>query len=459
MTLQLNRNNLYIPGSLGSFSAPISCALVGFLIDRLGRRAVLIYSVATSVIGWSLLLWNANPTVILLGQMFNGLTTGATGYASQVYAGECVMVNHVRLRNSFLMWNGVGGSIGSTMTLFLANFIDYRQICAICTLLSITLLILLHRVIPESPTWLYHKGRLGDAEWSARKLRIAQPILTLDPLNVPMVRMSSRVNWVTMKSEVRKFSRRDVYKPILIFIGINVLLATSGPAVLLTYMINIIQNDVPGSTDSPVIENPPNFPVQYVPFYAWPPRPHSPVDMLNSSMEKTPASTAYVPSEANMYSVIIGIMMCITSLTSCCIIPYFGIRNILSTSSFCSSFAFAILAFTTTYDSTPEVLKWRVVAISMVAVLYSLSCGSSDAILGDVLPTDAKGFASIVSVCSFLTAAFIIKAFPYMYTLIGGHVFLLFSIMCILAVYFIRTFMPEVLGKTLDQISREFLKV
>lgn len=411
-----------------------------------------------------------------MGQVFNGLTTGAVGYASQVYAGECIMVNHIRLRNSFLMWNGVGGAVGSTTTLFMATFINYRQICTICTILSIILLILLCRVIPESPTWLYKKGRIGDAEWSARKLGIAQPILSLDPtsMRIPLVRLPSEVNWSTLKSEASKFGRRDVYKPVLIFICVNVLLATCGPTTLLTYMINIIQNDVPGSSssnsdDSMIISELDQ--VRYVPFYAWHqnpqyavnshPDPHvvDPLILTIAENLTTSSTPTYVPTYANMYSVIIGILMCMTSLTSCMIIPYFGIRNTLTTSEFCSSFAFVILAFTTSYDSTPEVLKWRVIAISMIAVLYSLSSGSSDAVLGDVLPADAKGFASIVSVCSFLAVAFTNKSFPYLYAMIGGHVYLLFSIICIVAVYFIRTFMPEVSGKTLDQISREFLKV
>lgn len=413
-----------------------------------------------------------------MGQIFNGLTTGAVGYASQVYAGECVMVNHIRLRNSFLMWNGVGGAIGSTTTLFMATFINYRQICTICTMLSIILLILLCRVIPESPTWLYHKGRLGDAEWSARKLGIAQPVLSLDPTNMKApLESPSEVSWKSLKSEACKLTRRDVYKPVLIFVCVNVLLACSGPTTLLTYMINILQNDVPGtsgsSSDNSVISELDQ--VRYVPFYAWhqsPPyavKPH-PVDPLISSMthptvdpmisvQNQTTSSTYVPTEANMYSVLIGILMCMTSLTSCMIIPSFGIRNTLTTSEFCSAFAFVILAFTTSFDSTPDVLTWRVIAISMIAVLYSLSSGSSDAVLGDVLPADAKGFASVVSVCSFLAVAFTNKTFPYLYALIGGNVYLLFSIVCIVAVYFIRTFMPEVSGKTLDQINREFLKV
>lgn len=432
-----------------------------------------------------------------MGQVFNGLTTGAVGYASQVYAGECVMVNHVRLRNSFLMWNGVGGSLGSTATLLMATFINYRQICTVCTLLSITLLVLLCKVIPESPAWLYHKGRIGDAEWSAKKLGIAQPILSQDPKIAPLVRQPSEVSWSSLKSEASKFRRRDVYKPILIFVGVNVLLATCGATTLLTYMINIIQNDVPGSTASSgdksvIVSELANSRIQYVPFYAWHQSPQysgyshphpPPVDPLSPSMAHPPevdplisfvvqnettigdassttsSTPTYVPTDANMYSVIIGILMCMTSLTSCLILPYFGIRNILTTSEACASFAFVILAFTTIYDSTPDVLKWRVMAISMIAVMYSLSSGSSDAVLGDVLPADAKGFASLVSVCSFFAVALTNKSFPHMYAMMGGHVFLLFSIICILAVYFIRSFMPEVLGKTLDQINREFLKV
>lgn len=146
---------------MACLTAPIGSALIGVIIDKWGRRTALLCSVLPCMVGWFLLYLSCSWTIILAGQILTGVSSGTLGFPAQVYAGECIMVNHVRLRNNFLSWHGIGLSVGMCVVLLMSSFLNCQQISAIATVFSLTLFLLIYAFIPESPSWLYLRSRVG----------------------------------------------------------------------------------------------------------------------------------------------------------------------------------------------------------------------------------------------------------------------------------------------------------
>lgn len=411
-----------VSGSIAIFVSPISSVIVGIIIDSFGRKAALLYSILPSIAGWALQYYSSSMPIILLGQVFNGLTIGSVSYPVQVYAGECIMISSIRLRNSFMMWIAVGTSLATTLMLLLGSFLTYHDICGICTVFSILLLVTFALVIPESPTWLYHRGRIGDAEWSQRRLGIAQPILhsELEPSIQP-----EELKWSTVMQNFKKITRRDVYIPAIRLSIFAIIYELSGEVSASTYMLNIIDDTIPGTL---------------------------------KSEEKLNETTVHF-SESAKYSFICGIAMCIGSVLSSFVLPWLGLKAGFIFSSIGNVVGLVALTYSSTIQSSETALTVRIAAVTLLSFLMSITLGPMIAASGDIFPLDAKGFASLPDVAGYLAAAISNKLFPYLYYFLVGYAYLVFAVISIIGAIYVYFFLPEVVGKTLEEIHEEFKTV
>lgn len=411
-----------ISASVSFYASPFSTIVVGFLIDKYGRKIALLYSLVPSVIGYSLLYSSTNIYVMLLGQIFKELTMGASAYPVQVYGGECVMVHNVRWRNIFLAWISMSYSLGYTSMLLMANFFDYHSISAISATLCAILVVIFYYVIPESPTWLYRKGRTGDAEWSQKKLGIMQPILQGGTSHYE----KTETIHCNLLRQMRTVTRPDVYKPIFILSIATALLSFCGTIIVSTYMIDIIDNTIPGeSNDS-----------RATPF---------------GRARNKDLSTSY------KYSLVSGVCMCLGSLVSSLVLPRMGLRKMLMTSKATIILGLVTLTYGALGRSEFNIFL-RTAAVALLAFLMGLELGPRMSFTGDIFPTDAKGFASVPSLTATVAAATAEKMFPYLRVNFGACVFLFYAIGNILSILYVYCFLPEVVGRTLDEINREFRK-
>lgn len=420
------RDTKSVSGSIPLITAPFGALMVGVIIDKLGRRAALLSSICPSIVGWMLLWWDFSIAAKYAGQALAGVSAGAFGYPTQVYAGECLLINHVYMRSSFLAWYGVMNAVGMALILFLGYFWSYHNLCALLVLLSAASFLLIFFFIPESPSWLYIHGRQGDAELSQTKLGIVQPILqdgnVVEIFGMFTIDTDEPLTWASIKKHLLKVKREDVYRPLLIMTAFFIISTLSGGLAVITYMVDII-NEVSKREDGP-----PSF----------------------LSQNRLASTDTYE------YSVFSGGIILGANFLMFVAVPWLGVRKVLMTSSTLMAVGYVALGY-----STIENL-FTVHVLSVWLVIFAINFGIMNlpnALLGDLFPVDAKGYASVVYIIEFLTTAVLVKVHPYLRIDWGGYIYYTYAVISLMTTVFLHFFMMETVGKTLGQINREFLGV
>lgn len=457
--------------------------MVGVIIDKYGRRSALLISILPSIVGWFILYLNLNIWSSIVGQMLNGLMLGAVGYPSQVYAGECIMVNNTSLRNSFLSWIALSNAFGMFLVYVLGYFMTYQNIALVAFLLSFISFLLTFFCIPESPSWLHLKRRKGDAEWSQKKLGLCYPLLeNLHPQHNPVVGENVELSPFHSNS-LKKIKRKDVWKPMLLGSMLTVLLSLSGGMPVLTYMVQVIGNQ------SDEMSKNGNLTVETVPLLTtnlanvgvdqWTTNLTAGNHTLdsrsfantNSSLVRNLPNETIQSSKLNQtnthmlsstfpygLSIISGAIILIANILMSLLLPYLGVKKILIYPFLGMAVGMLIEGLTSDFKSDPLIFGIHVGAVWLVTFTFTFSLLIiPDSMLGDLFPVDAKGYASIPFLFEGFVTAVMCKAHPHLHQAGGGVIFFFYSLICLISAIFVSLFIPEIVGKTLKQINNEFL--
>lgn len=333
-------------------------------------------------------------------------------YPPQLYAVECITVNHERLRSNFRAWPGIANSIGFLVIFFTGAFFQYQFVCAFAALLSVAIFALIYVTIPESPTWLYMKGRYGDAELSERKLGITQPFLQSEPdsSHSPAPRIFS-LSSVSVRQATEKLVRPDVYTPVIIMTIVCILIFQTGGTVLSAYMLTIIGFN---STDDPSSKN-----------------------------------------ATHQYSIISALLVLIAHTFVSLTLPYLGSKKMSITMSFFMCIGMIILGMTTNANSNGlHVLAVWICIFSFHFGVLSVPV----AVISDLFPPDAKGFACIPILTMSLSGAVAAQLYPYLSLYFAGHVYYAYACTCIVYAAFVFYFMPETVGRSYEQVRNSMLR-
>lgn len=224
---------------------------------------------------------------------------------------------------------------------------------------------------------------------------------------------------------LQKGKRPDVYKPLLIMIGVFVVLTFCGAINVMVYLVNVI----------------------------------SEIDFVNSTTPAVaPAVQSITLTDSYKYSAISGILILISNCLVGLIVGQVGVKKILSIATLFIALGFSLLGYTTT-QSHVENMGLHIFAVWLIIFAFGFGVMNlPNAVLGDIFPDDAKGFASIVGVIEFLMTAFLVKIHPYMKIAFGGYLYYGYAWVSIIGAIYIAIFMVDTVGKTMEQIKSEFTK-
>lgn len=155
-------------GAIGSYALAgmfIGAILIGYLTDVVGRRKVMMGSVAVFSVLMLLTAWAPTPELFGLFRFLSGLGLGGvipTAIALTVEYSKSGRRNF----NNALMFSGyaVGGILAALLSLAFLSSIGFRGMFAIGGLPLILVLPLLSKFLPESPAYLAANGRRAEAE-------------------------------------------------------------------------------------------------------------------------------------------------------------------------------------------------------------------------------------------------------------------------------------------------------
>lgn len=369
----------------------------------------MVISIIPSVIGWFLLALNYSPLRANTGRFLTGLTTGATSYASSVYLAECIVRHRLKVRSSFTTWSAVAITFGVCIVYILGSFLRCETVALILTMLSFLFGFLLVIFIPESPIWLYQKGRIGDAEYAIKYLRLHTLISEIEEnpnLSGDIEESSKQTLWELLR-------RKDVYKPIIITTTLLCFAMLSGGMVLVTYMVDILKRK---TIDS---------------------------------------NTAY------QFGNLSGVLQFLTAASITFVLPHTGNRKLTMFSGFGMAVGMVLIGLTSTYENIKY--QHEIDIAHSISVLFCISMFSfgyltlPGALLGEVFPVEAQGLASIPSLLSFLVNCVTIKMHLFLYTYYGGIIYYFYALVNTIGLLMVYFLMPETVGKTLEEIRNNFL--
>lgn len=411
MKLNLDEGSWY--ASIVAVACPFGNLFTGSVIDKCGRRTALIASVIPSIIGWLLLgKIEASLTQLYIGRLLTGFALGAASLPSMVYAAECITINNHYLRGSLNTWTTLALSSGVLLTYGFGVILPYNEVALAAACFSIMSFFLILFFIPESPSWLYRKGRTGDAEVAQRRLGIKQPILWNKNIEAEPVTLITESDYIlgNLLHYIKKIKRKEVYKPLLITIAFLFFTQFSGVYCLLSYMIDIVGR--------------------------------------NSS------------ADPYVLSVVSGLLQLLGVLSLTFLLPFCGVKILSVVSTLGTAIGFALLGFSEILsEENTESFFSSIHTFSVWCIVVTASLGLTVipyAILGEMFPMGAKGYASLSLIASSTFNFIILKIYPFLHTQLGGLIFFLFSLISICDTVFVVLFLPETVGKTMDEIKNEF---
>lgn len=402
---------------------PIGCLLSGPMIDKLGRKTALIATNLPSFLGWTLLsMPHTSLYELYTGQLLVGLSVGLSSTPAAVYAAECITVNYTRLRGCFTIMTSIVLNFGMFLTYVLGSLMPAHVVAYVAALLSVAASIFIALLIPESPPWLFEQGRRGDAECSQKVLRIAQPVLQKPADPPPPVDRVRRSRPTTAQQQQSACNGRglfdrlrepDVLKPMVIMTAFMFFQQFSGTFVLTAYMIQLL-----GAVDVTVVD------------YAYP--------------------IAVAAGFTNLSAmVLLSVLLTRRS---------FKQLSLISCAGYSASMVALAAVLCTGHSSVTG-------AAVVACVLFNMAMNGLGlrpipyAMLGEVFPIDVAGVAGSIVACLSSVFNFVaIKAYPYLLLLIGPGTYMLYGALTACACVFVVKYVPETKGKTIKQISDDFLQ-
>ncbi|QHO04058.1 probable inositol transporter 2 [Arachis hypogaea] len=157
--------------SMALAGAIIRASVGGWINDRFGRKKAILIADALFFIGSVIMAAATNPAILIVGRVFVGLGVGMASMASPLYISEA---SPTRVRGALVSLNGffiTGGQflaycINLAFTSAPGTWRWMLGVAAAPAFIQIVLMLLL----PESPRWLFRKGREEDGKSILRKI-------------------------------------------------------------------------------------------------------------------------------------------------------------------------------------------------------------------------------------------------------------------------------------------------
>jgi MFS family permease len=175
-TLGLTPVEVGLVGSLYIVGAVVGAVTFGYLTDRLGRKRLFMWTLVLYLAATVASAFSVNALMFLVFRFFTGMGIGGE-YAAINSATE--ELNPARVRGRVeLAINGswwLGTAIGAALTIVVLNpallpvDIGWRVGFALGATLAVAIL-LIRRLLPESPRWLMTHGRSDEAEEVVREI-------------------------------------------------------------------------------------------------------------------------------------------------------------------------------------------------------------------------------------------------------------------------------------------------
>ncbi|XP_059438128.1 probable inositol transporter 2 isoform X1 [Corylus avellana] len=157
--------------SMAVAGAIVGAAIGGWLNDRFGRRSTILIADFLFFVGAVIMAAANGPPILIFGRVFVGLGVGMASMTSPLYISEA---SPAKIRGALVSTNGFLITGGQFLS-YLINLAftkapgTWRWMLGVAGLPALIQFVLM-LLLPESPRWLYRKGREEEAKTILRKI-------------------------------------------------------------------------------------------------------------------------------------------------------------------------------------------------------------------------------------------------------------------------------------------------
>ncbi|CAG9772782.1 unnamed protein product [Ceutorhynchus assimilis] len=421
--------------SIVTISTPLGSLCIGPLMDKFGRKRISILTTIPFLLSWGLHAFAFNVWCIYIARIIAGFGGGLTTVAL-VYVSE---ICHPKYRAMLLSLNSVFVTLGILITCVLGFWFDWRIMSKVFFCLALASAIGLCW-IPESPYWLtvFRDDTLGSAislKWLYSNKLIAENayrgVLESRRLASPdsTDENSEKSKLLQIKQKLNIYKDPIVWKPLIILIVLFLFQQLSGAYVIIFYAVDIFR------------------------------------EISGKSADKLDGFGALI---------ILGGIRFVVAIISAVISRKLGRRvlmficciGMIFTSLGCGFYLYFKQNHGTMFNEEAIIME-PIQEKDNIAIVLVLGyvCFSSFGylvipwtLIGELLPVKVRGKLGgiLVSVAYFLMFV-VVKIFPFLLEIASlAHLFIIVGVINTVGLAFLYVYLPETLGKTFEEISKNF---
>ena len=393
-------------------SALIGCIggslVAGELTDWLGRRKVLALSAALFLVSSAWCYFTRSENELVIARILGGVGVGFASLAVPVYIAELAPPEN---RGALVQLNQIGILVGMVLSYVVNARIgmlgDERWLAATgwrimlgAEAIPAALFLGMLLVIPESPRWLFKKGRSEQAR------------VILERVHGPGRAAAEFEEIGRSMAEIRcglgDLFHRGTRRTVIFAVVLAILQAVTGINVVMYYAPTIFR-----------------------------------------------AAGVAVGTALN-HSIVIGLVMMLFTTGSMFLVDRFGRRPIMLTGSAGMGLSLTALGLYFAHSDTAGTAM--LLCILAYVAFFSIGMGGIYfVVISEIFPTRIRGAAASLSVLSLWVGNYLVSLlFPAMLAALAGHVFYVYAFLCLLCFAFVMAYLPETKGRTLEAIEKEF---
>lgn len=392
--------------------------ILSLLMAAYGRRTSHMLWILPGVIGWIIIYFASNISMLMVGRFCCGMTSTPIVSLGAIVIGE---YTDPKYRGVFLYLKNASVCLGALFLHVISRYLHWRTI-ALISLVPLLIALAIIYTWPESPAWLASKQHYvksqeafywlrGDSVTSRKEI---ESILEAQKANLS--RLKTHSNYKSKLVDFfRKFTQKDFLKPTFIMILAIAVLELSGRHVFPSYALHIMTN-ITGET-----------------------------------------------SQSFYYALSIDVIMTTSAVLASFLVKIMNRRTLLFSSGFTAIgvlMMFCLYMILADKDIISNNKPWIPIALLVLYfILANLGCAPIPlALVGEVFPLSHREVGSAMSGIYFSVALWAgLKSAPHLIASIKVYgFFALYGIimgLCLMILYFI---IPETKDRTLQEIENYF---
>lgn len=390
---------------MSRFFGPI---LTAILLDRIGRKAVILACSFSILISWLMMSFASSIEVIFCARLLFGVTLGVNEVTSGIYVAEnCTP----KMRGVLCSILSFCYSIAHTIEFVLAAYVSFATAAAVNAVLAFGAL-LTGYFLKETPYYLVMKGRTEEAKKNLLWLRGRTNDMDDDTkFEINQIKQNMQLEVLKKRSLISIVGSPENYKPLLIITTFSFLVPGTGVVTIMPYWTLILQ----------------------------------------------PSSIFSVKE----FTIIIGVFQLISSCISPFIIEKFNRRtlllNCMCSVGICQASLFIL--YRIKMSISHECFSWILfTGLTSSMFIFTLSYSAIIVLRSELLPMSVRAVGGSLNIMtSSIGGSLFSRLFlPVTDTIGVEYNFLCYFINCILQCILILTVLPETRGKTLVDIQMSF---